>query len=92
MKKVVKISSDNRIGQVCDSQTVEGEFHFVMHCKLYDEHRQTLFNEISEILDIAKYTLETLFKIFMGATDYDIAKSVITFVSRAYDIRNVIVI
>ena len=63
-----------------------------MHCKLYDEHRRFLFNEISETLDTAKYTLESPFLILMGATDYDIVKSVITFVSKAYDIRNAIVI
>ena len=38
---------ENRLCSVCNS--IEDEFHFLLHCQLYNEERSALFHEITNI-------------------------------------------
>ncbi len=37
---------DNRICQLCDTQEVEDEIHFVCKCKLYNDLRKTMYRTV----------------------------------------------
>ena len=64
------------------------EFHFLMHCKLYDSLRVDFFSNISDIFEIDNLPLDQLFIKLMSAQDYDIVKCVVRFASTAYTIRD----
>ena len=41
----------NRICKLCDSRTIEDEFHFLMQCSRYTEFMEIIYNKSSNLID-----------------------------------------
>ena len=80
-----KIPVEDRICKLCDSNEVEDEFHFIMNCKMYIEHRDILMIELGKIVNINNLNRSDIFQLIMCASDYDILRIVTSYVVAAFD-------
>jgi hypothetical protein len=77
-----------RTCKVCNDGSIENEKHFLLNCKLYKDHRTTLFKSLSYI-NFNNYSENDKFTFLMstGNGDTEIIKEVLKFVNSAYEIR-----
>lgn len=84
---IPSIPPEFRLCQVCNLKEVEDEFHFVMRCKLYEQHREDLLSSLSEILNTDNFSDDEYFITIMSANDFDVVKIVARFMTAAYTMR-----
>ena len=82
------IPPEERYCRLCNLYQVEDEFHFIMSCSVYSEHREQLFQQIKDFVpsfDILP--LSEKFVFLMGADNPEILTPLIKFVKKCSDIR-----
>jgi len=84
---IPRIQPNDRICKQCNLNEVEDEFHFIMHCKLYDNLRSNFMSELNDIIVTTNYSEEDFFITIMSAKDTDILKVVLNFVNLAFKKR-----
>lgn len=84
---IPRIEPNARICKQCNLNEVEDEFHFIMHCKLYDDLRSTFMSELNDIIVTTNFNEDDYFNTIMGAKDTDILKKVLNFVNLAFTKR-----
>ena len=58
-----------------------------MKCHLYDDLRNNLFEELSNIIETDNLSPDSLFVSLMSVKDYDLASIAVNFISKAYTVR-----
>ena len=82
------IPPEERYRRLCNLNQVEDEFHFIMSCSVYSEHRQQLFQQVKDFVpsfDILPLSEKFIF--LMGADDPEVLTPFIRFVKKCSDVR-----
>ena len=88
--RYTKTPLEQRICRLCKS-SVEDEIHFVVKCCKLDIIRQEFYAKMTSIYpDFHSMNNVDKFTFIMNSHDYDINKMCITFISRMYELRQVI--
>ena len=82
-----KIEPHNRICTLCNLNSVEDEFHFIMECPFYSTLRINLLNVFSDIYNLNSMSNIDIFKLIMSVSDYDCIIPVIKYVRHAFEAR-----
>jgi hypothetical protein len=82
-----KIEPHNRICTLCNLNSVEDEFHFIMECPFYSTLRIDLLNVFSDIYNLNSMSNIDIFKLIMSVSDYDCIIPVIKYVRHAFEAR-----
>ena len=81
-----KTKIEDRLCIYCDMTSVEDEFHFIMECKLYDNERSALFNNITNIISLNGAD-EDVFIRLMSCKDEHILFKICKFLSKCFKIH-----
>ena len=78
-----------RLCQLCQSNQVENETHFLFQCSCYSLQRQTFYEDISKMIpDIQTKSTSDIVKLLMNSKDYNVNKLVMKFISSCMIIRD----
>ena len=78
-----------RLCQLCQSNQVENETHFLFQCSSYSLQRQTFYEDISKMIpDIQKKSTSDIVKLLVNSKDYNVNKLVMKFISSCMIIRD----
>ena len=87
-----QISRDNWLCQVCGSNQIEDEIHFLFHCSKYSIIRDNFYNKIQTfILNIRQLPVNEQFIYFielMNSSNYFINLQLIRFITSCFDFRD----
>ena len=78
------IKLEERLCNVCDLNEIEDEYHFLCICTLYNDQRQTLFNNVSnKHNEFSNLDMRQKFTYLLSKCSKDVSK----FIKRAWDVR-----
>ena len=66
-----KVALKDRLCQLCDCNTIENEYHFVMPCPLYNELRVELMQSLDNFTCISTYDPKDIFLTLMSCNNGD---------------------
>ena len=77
-----------RYCRLCNLNQIEDEFHFIMSCSVYSQHREQLFQQIKCFVpSFDTLPLSEKFIFLIGADDPEVLKPFIKFVKKCSDVR-----
>lgn len=82
-----KIPPENRLCSYCERNEIEDEFHFIMHCSLYNDLRVTLFDKLNDIFAFVSLSDTEKFNLIMSASDHETVHAVANYIKNAFDKR-----
>ena len=88
LRRYKNIPPEERYCRLRNLNQVQDEFHFIMSCSVYSEHREQLFQQIKDFVpsfDILPLSEKFIF--LMGADDPEILTPFIKFVKKCSDVR-----
>ena len=88
-----KIPREERLCNLCNSNKIEDETHFLLDCPRYSLIRDMFFSKIeSKIPFLRLLSHETLISHLMNSTDYYINIQLISFISSCFELRDKLVL
>ena len=88
-----KIPREERLCNLCNSNKIEDETHFLLDCPRYSSIRDMFFSKIeSKIPFLRLLSHETLIAHLMNSTDYYINIQLISFISSCFELRDKLVL
>ena len=88
-----KIPREERLCNLCNSNKIEDETHFLLYCPRYSSIRDMFFSKIeSKIPFLRLLSQETLISHLMNSTDYYINIQLISFISSCFELRDKLVL
>ena len=88
-----KIPREERLCNLCNSNKIEDETHFLLDCPRYSSIRDMFFSKIeSKIPFLRLLSHETLISHLMNSTDYYINIQLISFISSCFELRDKLVL
>ena len=88
-----KIPREERLCNLCNSNKIEDETHFLLDCPRYSSIRDMFFSKIeSKIPFLRLLSYETLISHLMNSTDYYINIQLISFISSCFELRDKLVL
>ena len=84
-----KVALKDRLCQLCDSNTVEDEYHFVMTCPLYNELRVELMQSLDNFTCISTYDPQDIFLTLMSCNngDHEFVKKIFKYINQGFQLR-----
>ena len=84
-----KVALKDRLCQLCDSNTIEDEYHFVMTCPLYNELRVELMQSLDNFTCISTYDPQAIFLTLMSCNngDHEFVKNFCKYINQGFQLR-----
>ena len=76
---------ENRLCPLCENNLIEDEIYFIIVCKVYNEDRIILFNELLLSVSLLSLSKEFLFQTVINSKNQ---RSLARYIQRSYHIRN----
>ena len=84
-----QVSRDNRLCQVCGSNQIEDEIHFLFHCSKYSIIRNNFYNKIQTLIpNIRQLSVNEQIIELMNSSNYFINLQLIRFITSCFDFRD----
>ena len=83
-----KIPPEERTCLICNNGEVEDETHFLLTCSKFEQHRQILFNKITDINSFLAYNASEKIKFLVN--DPNMVKPTAKFIVDAFEYRSTI--
>ena len=88
-----KIPREERLCNLCNSNKIEDETHFLLDCPRYSSIRDMFFSKIeSKIPFLRLLSHETLISHLMNSSDYYLNIQLISFISSCFELRDKLVL